>query len=154
VLSLRPFVLTDVNVARTWLDDDDSSRFLAGVAGNVRASMDRQIGHLDGSLPPIAARLHRWIALHDGEPCGVMWCDEYLHVSPLSAKIAYVINPAFRGQRLCTPMLLAVMEDLALVRVWIAYADPANTASVACLRRAGFTQFGSDQGQTVYRLQR
>lgn len=78
-----------------------------------------------------------WIAVRDDQPVGLL----DLEVDGETGYFSYYVAPDLRRRGFGAAMLLELQSrcaELGLTRV-VGYVEPTNTASLATLRRAGFT---------------
>lgn len=86
-----------------------------------------------------------WLVLREGSPVGFLDLD--VDEDGRTAHLAFYVAPEWRGRGVCKAMLrcligLAAVEALHAVRAGV---EPDNTASVACLEKAGFVREGRDE---------
>jgi ribosomal-protein-alanine N-acetyltransferase len=107
----------------------------------------------DGQSTVIAAAVagmaagDRWSGVieADGAVAGQVHLNNILRGPLRSCFVGYWVDQAFRGRGIASAALTLALQvafyDLALHRV-DAFAQPANVASLAVLRRNGFTEIG------------
>jgi RimJ/RimL family protein N-acetyltransferase len=154
-LRLRPFERSHLPLAEPWFTDPDTQRWLGGPRW-PRQMLDLAggpLGEFRGSTE--TGRFH-WLAWDQDTAVGYIDCGTYdrwatweggpggrgvTHAIPVACgSIAYVVAPALRRHGLATAMIAAVMAmpELADIGLFTAGVEPANAASVGCLRKAGF----------------
>jgi RimJ/RimL family protein N-acetyltransferase len=152
---LRPFEPGQLPMAQAWFADPDTRRWLGGPdwLPLMLDIADRPLGEFRGATE---TGRHQWLAWANGTAVGYIDCDTYdrwttweggpggrgvtATVPVPSAGIAYVIAPAQRRRGYATAMITAVTTtpELSHVELFRAGVEPENTASVGCLRKAGF----------------
>lgn len=152
---LRPFGPGHLLLAQPWFADADTQRWLGGPdwLPMMLDLADRPLGEFRGAAQ---TGRHRWLAWAGGTAVGYIDCETYdrwttweggtggrgvTATIPVPAVgMAYVIDPAQRRRGYATAMITAVttMPELAHVELFAAGVEPDNTASVGCLRKAGF----------------
>jgi len=152
---LRPFTRAHLALVEPWFEDSETQRWLGG-PGWPRLILDladAPLGEFRGSQE---TGRYEYLAWEGDEPAGYVDCattDRWttweggpdgrgvLDIIDVPAGgIAYVTNPAMRRKGYGTGMVLALMQlpELSHVELFAAGIEPANTASVQCLRSAGF----------------
>lgn len=154
-VQLRPFGPGQLPLAQPWFADPDTQRWLGGPdwLPLMLDLADRPLGEFRGAAE---TGRHRWLAWAEGMAVGYIDCGTYdrwttweggpggrgvtATIGVPSAGIAYVIDPARRRRGYATAMVTAMtaMPELAHVKLFAAGVEPENTASVGCLRKAGF----------------
>jgi RimJ/RimL family protein N-acetyltransferase len=171
-VQLRPFGPGHLPLAQPWFSDPDTQRWLGG-PGWLPLMLnlaDRPLGEFRGATE---TRRHHWLAWANGTVVGYTACDTYdrwttweggpggrgvtATIPVSSAGIAYVVDPAQRRRGYGTAMITAVtaMPELAHVELFAAGVEPENTASVGCLRKAGFRPLSPEpdwEGTVYYAL--
>jgi RimJ/RimL family protein N-acetyltransferase len=155
-LRLLPFDRSQLSLTEPWFADADTNRWLGGPRWPqlVLDISERPLSMYRGAAE---TGLYNWLAWENGTPVGYIGCDTYdrwttwdgapggrgvtsaLEVP--AANLSYVVAPALRRRGHATAMINAAVAgpELAHVALFAAGVEPANTASVRCLLKAGFT---------------
>jgi len=154
-VQLYPFEPGHLPLAQPWFADPDTQRWLGGPDW-LPMMLDLADRPLDEFRGAAQTGRHHWLAWANGTAVGYIDCETYdrwttweggpggrgvtATIPVPSAGIAYVIDPAHRRRGYATAMITAVttMPELAHVELFAAGVEPGNTASVGCLRKAGF----------------
>lgn len=154
-VQLRPFEPGQLPLAQPWFADPETRRWLGGPdwLPLMLDIADRPLGEFRGATE---TGRHQWLAWDGGTAVGYIDCGTYDRwttweggpggrgvigaIGVPSAGMAYVIDPAQRRRGYATAMITAVtaVPELAHVQLFAAGVEPENTASVGCLRKAGF----------------
>lgn len=154
-LRLLAFERGQLALAEPWFGDPDTQRWLGG-PGWPQLVLDlagRPLGEYRGAAE---AGNYDWLAWADDTAVGYIGCGTYdrltswdgapggrgvISAIPVpAANISYVVDPALRRRGHGTAMInaLMTMPELAHIALFAAGVEPANTASVGCLLKAGF----------------
>ena len=154
-VQLCPFEPGHLPLAQPWFSDPDTQQWLGGPDW-LPMMLDLAAGPLDEFRGAAQTGRHYWLAWANGTAVGYIDCETYdrwttweggpggrgvtATIPVPSAGIAYVIDPAHRRRGYATAMITAVttMPELAHVELFAAGVEPGNTASIGCLRKAGF----------------
>lgn len=154
-LELRPFVRAQLPLVEPWFEDPETQRWLGGPDWPRMALdlTDAPLGEFRGAQETGRYQFLAW----DGDvsvgyiDCGT--CDRWTTweggpagrgvvsvIHEPAGGIAYVTDPALRRRGYGTAMVDALMQssELSHVELFAAGIEPENTASVRCLRSAGF----------------
>jgi RimJ/RimL family protein N-acetyltransferase len=156
-VTLRPLMHADLAAITPWFEDPDTRRSLGGPEwpAAMLALADRCVGTTFRGAQQTGA--HHYLALAAGTPVGYIDCGTFDRctvyggegpdgpiiletIAAVTGSIAFVINPAYRGQRLATYTIQALINhpDLGTVELFEAGVEPENHASRAALAAAGF----------------
>jgi RimJ/RimL family protein N-acetyltransferase len=172
-VDLRPCTQAQLPLVEPWFDDPDTQRWLGGPNWPHRsiAMIEAPLGEFRGARETGRYRFVAW----DGEsPVGYIDCGTYDRwatweggtggrgvtavIEVPSAAIVYVVDPTLRRRGYGIAMIDALtrMPELDHVGLFGAGVEPENTASVQCLRSAGFSALdsGPDWEGTVYYVKR
>lgn len=114
------------SLIRGWLDGDSDGQTHLGFFRDPTVWFALLSTHRRG-----------WIAVRDDQPVGLL----DLEMKGRTGHFSYYIAPDLRRRGLGAAVLLELQSrcaELGLNRV-VGYVEPTNTASLATLRRAGFT---------------
>jgi RimJ/RimL family protein N-acetyltransferase len=169
---LRPFERGHLPMAQPWFTDPGTQRWLGGPGWLplVLDLADRPLSEFRGA---VETGRHHWLASANDTAVGYIDCVTYdrwttweggpgrhgvtATIPVPSAGIAYVTDPAQRRRGYATAMIkaLTAMPELAHVELFAAGVEPENTASVGCLRNAGFRPLSPEpdwEGTVYYAL--
>ncbi len=172
-MDLRPFVSDQLCLVEPWFKDAETQQWLGGPDW-PRMSLelaDAPFGEFRGARE---TGRHRFLAWDGNAPVGYIDCGTFDRwttwqggpsgrgvvgvIDEPSGAIAYVTDPALRRRGYGVDMMLSLMEvpDLEHVSLFAAGIEPENTASVRCLRTAGFRPLdpASDWEGIVYYARR
>jgi RimJ/RimL family protein N-acetyltransferase len=155
-VDLRPFAPDQLPLVEPWFEDPETQRWLGGPDWPRMALRlaDHPLGQFRGARETGRYRFLAW-DVGDG-PVGYVDCGTFDRwatweggadgrglvsvIDEPSGGIAYVTDPARRRSGYGVAMILALLSvsELAHVQLFAAGIEPENTASVRCLRAAGF----------------
>jgi RimJ/RimL family protein N-acetyltransferase len=159
-LDLRPCTAAQLPLVQPWFDDPETQRWLGGPGWPQMsiALVDAPLSEYRGARETKRDRFVAW----DGEcPVGYIDCGTYDRwatweggtggrgviavIEVPSAAIAYVVDPMLRRRGYGVEMIHALtgMPELEHVGLFGAGVEPQNTASIQCLRSAGFSPLDS-----------
>ena len=154
-LRLRPFGWDDLPLVQPWFHDTDTQRWLGGPRWprQMLEHSQRPLGEYRGARE---TGLYRWLAQIGDLPVGYIDCGTYDRwttweggdggrgvvgtIDVPAAAIGYVVAPQWRRRGYGTAMILELMAmpELVDITLFAAGVEPANTASIRSLDRAGF----------------
>jgi RimJ/RimL family protein N-acetyltransferase len=172
-LELRPFTANQLPLVEPWFEDGETQRWLGGPQWPrmMLKLADSPLGEFRGAQE---TGRHLFLAWDEGAPVGYIDCGTFDRwatweggpdgrgvvsaIDEPSGDMAYVTDPARRRQGYGVAMILALMEapELRHVALFAAGIEPENTASVGCLRSAGYQPLDpvSDWEGIVYYVRR
>jgi RimJ/RimL family protein N-acetyltransferase len=160
-LQLRPFRKDQLPLVAPWFADPETQRWLGGTdwPQQMLERVNKPLGEFRGARE---IGRYRWLAWLDGSAVGYVDCGTYDRwttweggaggrgltdtiVIP-AGSIGYVVDPDRRRQGLGAAMIAAMMSEpeLSQIGLFAAGIEPANTASVRCLLKAGFEPLNSE----------
>jgi ribosomal protein S18 acetylase RimI-like enzyme len=154
-VELRPFGRDQLPLVESWFEDAETQRWLGDQRwpGMMLDLADAPLSDFRGARE---TGRHQFLAWDDSAPVGYVDCGTFDRwttweggpdgrgvlsvIEEPSGSMAYVIDPARRRRGHGVDMILTLMKSPALgdVQLFSAGVEPENTASVGCLRSAGF----------------
>lgn len=155
-LLLRPLTMADAPAVFAYASEPGFFRFLDDVPDAVRAAY--QIRHAEEHVRELGALAARgypnWGIVPQGEAAPVGAVRFKPAAEDGAPELGYGLAAAWRGQGLAKEAAAAAVAWAApRARVLVARCDPANLASAAILRHAGFQPAGTDpRGRLLFKL--
>ena len=141
---IRPFEESDIEAFMSYRNNLDWMQF-QGFKGKkyleYKAALMKQPNFQEGVQLAVVSR-------QTGELCG----DLYLKLESKTGWIGYTIAPQFARQGLATEVvteLLLQLQQAGLTQVK-AGVEEGNLASIALLRKLGFTQIGTENSELIF----
>lgn len=137
-LTVRPFEAEEIEAFAAYRNDLDWMRYQGFKGRTLQQYHEALLG------PQAMANGLQLALVHTGT--GALVGDLYLKADGQTALIGYTVAPAYARQGYAGEAVRALLAWLSQHGYRVARADvaPENAASVALLRKLGFTQVGTD----------